>query len=309
MLPKSLLKLWLYLLASTLCVVSIEAGRSPRLHDSNQRWLKYRQDVVASNRDDGHTHHKMQNPKVGISRPVNDSIIYLCNEAGLNPQGISPCNSAADSRLSLCNTVLSGFFTNITVTDCSQEVTFSTDATYVLATATGPAAKAGIQACQVTSGSPSVSSSSTPTEPPALRIHGTIVSTPRLYVQKIITYYVSPWQAVVASHPKDITVVICKYDEHNVPRCQSVKQVWVTYTKYVPVTKTRTIFIATSLSKVTLKTRYFLDLTNSTIASTPRHQPNTYPSRSPRAIYTLNRASIHKFRACSSVFCSAKAFR
>jgi hypothetical protein len=252
----------LYILALALCAFPVEA-QSSLVRDRYHRGLNFR-------RENGTTEHKMQVPKLDKALPaqnlsmatapianVTTSLIpiltpplrsmvefYICTAPKLDVVEVDSCISTVSPKPnSMCSTVLNGFFTKITVTDCSQSVTFYKTGTMVMATATGlafPSSESSIQARQLTSTSPVKSSSK----------FSTAILTPKIYVQKVMIYYVSPWQAVAANEPSDITVVTCRYDEYNVRKCRSVKQVWATYTKYVTVTKTSTISVATSFSEV-----------------------------------------------------------
>jgi hypothetical protein len=249
------------ILVSALCVPSTEA--KPYTHEQYHRVLKVRQENET-------TEHKTQvaksdqpfptqNSTVAVTPIPNitssldispaptsrDLIVFdICTRSESQTVEVDPCNSTIPPEpTSTCSTVLKGFFAKITVTDCSQLVTFSKTDTFVIATVTGAASlssKTSLQARQLSSTVSVVSPSILPTVGPE----------PSTYVQKITTYYVSPWQAVAADEPHDITVIKCKSNENNVRKCSSVKQVWVAYTKYVAVTKMSTFSVDTSFSEV-----------------------------------------------------------
>jgi hypothetical protein len=178
--------------------------------------------------------------------PTSKSLFQfsICAISDVDRTKVDSCiNTVPPTATPTCSTVLTVFFTKITVTDCSQSVTFSRMESYAIATATSSAStssRPSIRARQQRSTLPIVAPTGNPTETPK----------PKVYLQKKVTYYVSPWQAVAANEPKDVTVITCVFDENNLSKCRSFDQVWVTYTKYVPVSKTSTISIQNSFSEV-----------------------------------------------------------
>jgi hypothetical protein len=252
-----------FMLASVLCVCSIEA-KSNIVHDRHHRGLNFR-------RDNGTTEKKTQVGKLAQHFPIRNSTAVFAPIANITSSPVLPPKSTSKSLVefdictgskpknnesepcistlmpkstSTCSTVLKGFFTKITVTDCSELVTFYKTETFIIATATGMVSSSStlsLNARQLSLTLSVVAPSGLP-----------IDAAPELktYVQKVSTYWVSPWQAVAADEPKDVTVIKFKYDENNVSKCSSVKQVWVTYTKYMAETKTSTISVSTSFSVV-----------------------------------------------------------
>ncbi|EPE24278.1 hypothetical protein GLAREA_08129 [Glarea lozoyensis ATCC 20868] len=248
---------------SALCVSPLEA-KSHTFHNRYHQDLNLRQ-------ENGTTEQKPQVPEFDRPFPThNASITVMASGSITNTRLTTPTTTPTSKSLSkfsicaisdvdkskdslcintvpftstpTCSTVLTGFFTKITVTDCSQSVTFSKMESYAVATATSSAStssRLSLRARQQRSTLSMVAPTGTPTE----------TSKPKLYLQKKVTYYISPWQAVAANEPKDVTVVTCTYDENNLSKCRSFDQVWVTYIKYVPVTKTSTISVQTSFSE------------------------------------------------------------
>jgi hypothetical protein len=119
-----------------------------------------------------------------------------------------------------CSTVLTGFFTKLTITDCKQNITFSSQSSYSLATVSAT------QTAVLASGSPSS------------------------YVQKIVSYYIAPWQSLAAGTPSDVAVLICKTDNIGRMSCKEILEVWVVHKVYVPVKSTSTISVSQSFASV-----------------------------------------------------------
>jgi hypothetical protein len=131
-----------------------------------------------------------------------------------------------------CSTVLTYAFTQTTITDCAQGITFSTDNGFSLATTTPPSTMAVIQNAkrQVM---PPISS-----------------PTPITYVQSVVSYYIAPWQSLAANTPSNITLRICSYDYSGEETCNDIQEIWVVHTEYAPVTISSLLSISTVLSSV-----------------------------------------------------------
>lgn len=112
---------------------------------------------------------------------------------------------------SSCSTVLDGFFTQVSITDCSQSVTFSTQSSFLLNSTTLPAT--GFF------GSPATST----------------------YVQSVVAYSIAPWQSVAAGDMSHITVVSCTFGSNDIETCTSVQETLEVHVDYVPVVSTATL--------------------------------------------------------------------
>ncbi|KAL3420223.1 hypothetical protein PVAG01_08722 [Phlyctema vagabunda] len=144
----------------------------------------------------------------------------VCNIPGENPASCSLVFQT--STLTSCSAVVTGFFTRITVSDCEQSITFSSQTNYSVATATVvPSASAAIIAREAAS-----------------------LTT---YVESVVSYYIAPWQSLISNDPSGITVVICTTNYVG-EKCIQVQEVWVVYTEYVPVVLTSQISISQSFS-------------------------------------------------------------
>ncbi|CAG8982967.1 hypothetical protein HYALB_00003546 [Hymenoscyphus albidus] len=136
------------------------------------------------------------------------------------------------ARTTTCSTVIVGFYTSITVSDCSQTITFSTENGYAF-----------------------VSTTAYPTPTPFLRVRqeeqaqgiSSQEGSPR--VQKLRTYYAAPWKELAANDPKDIEVKTCKVNESDKDEdCEVDSREYVLATNCKEVTVTSTLSISTTLS-------------------------------------------------------------
>ncbi|GAB7356005.1 hypothetical protein MBLNU459_g6629t1 [Dothideomycetes sp. NU459] len=110
------------------------------------------------------------------------------------PPGNGTCTTIySPTETMVCATVLSGIATRYTVTDCAQDMTFSSAYGYVLAT-------------------PS------PTGPNATNVTGSssALTTPAPTIQTLTTYYLAPWQQLTtAGPPGTVDVKVCTTDARN----------------------------------------------------------------------------------------------
>ncbi|KAH8759769.1 hypothetical protein BGZ57DRAFT_957077 [Hyaloscypha finlandica] len=154
---------------------------------------------------------------------IVSSIIPLyevCNTPGPDA---SSCSTVFETIVTTtCSAVLTYAFTKSTISDCSQNITFSTQSSYSLATAT-------------------VSATMTPA--PEDQPHS--VTT---YVQSIVSYYIAPWQSLAANTLSNVTVLVCQHDFSGNSTCTTIQEVWVVHTESVPVITTSTLIISTTLA-------------------------------------------------------------
>jgi hypothetical protein len=122
-----------------------------------------------------------------------------------------------------CSTVLTYAFTQATISDCSQNITFSTQSSYSIVTAT-----------------------LTATNKPAPNVSPSVTT----YVQSIVSYYIAPWQSLAANTPSTITVQVCEYHFTSASSCTTLREVWAVYIEHVPVITTSTLIIWTTLASV-----------------------------------------------------------
>lgn len=158
-------------------------------------------------------------------------VYEVCNTPGSNT---TSCSTVFETiTTTTCSTVLTYAFSKTTITDCSLNITFSTQSSYGLATTT-----------------------ILPTITPAPTVSPTPSSTPspttdtETYVQSIVSYWYAPWQSLAANNPRNITLKVCKWDYYGEMDCTSVQEVWIVHTEYVLVSTTSTLIISTSLKSV-----------------------------------------------------------
>ncbi|KAJ8067863.1 hypothetical protein OCU04_003453 [Sclerotinia nivalis] len=150
-------------------------------------------------------------------------IYETCNLPGASTTSCSP--SFQTLITTKCSTILTGYFTRHTVSECDEIVTFSTQYGYSLATTTASASRVS-----------------------GLHKRGKNMSVTKNNVHNITTYYAAPWQSIVAGDPSDIHVTICGLSSNGVLVCTTVTEVWVIHTEYVPVYNTEVISVSTVLS-------------------------------------------------------------
>jgi len=228
-----------FLLAWTLCVLPTPAEaywfrRSDTSHES-QAWQS---DALAStsvsSASSSSQSYFFSLPTPSIIEPTLTSqgmvvsstipLYEVCNTPGSDT--IS-CSTVFETIVTTtCSTVLTYAFTKATISDCSQNITFSTQSSYYLVTATASA-----------------------TITPAPLNRPPSVTT---YVQSIVSYYITPWQALAANTPSNVTVLVCEYDLSGNSTCTTIQEVWTVHTEYVPFTTTSTLIISTTLPSVSL---------------------------------------------------------
>ncbi|KAI9879213.1 MAG: hypothetical protein M1830_009214 [Pleopsidium flavum] len=144
----------------------------------------------------------------------------------------------------ICSTLLTGGGQLLTVTDCSQDVTFSTDHGYNMSTSTMLA-------------------------PDSVIRKGTAITTPipstTTYMVPSTTYYMAPWQAVATGIPSQVQAKICSSAPDGGQDCTSVFEKWVVTTVQVVQSFTQTINLTTTLSggtRVIVDATSTIDVTN-----------------------------------------------
>jgi hypothetical protein len=123
--------------------------------------------------------------------------------------GTGSCETVyAPMMTTVCATTLTGLASKITITDCSQEVTFSTECGFNLETPTPVAS------------SPSI--------------------TPAPTVRRTFTYWLAPWQSLTAGEtPSDVDVKICTVLDDGNLECSRYREVWEVVMVTTTLTTTR----------------------------------------------------------------------
>jgi hypothetical protein len=120
----------------------------------------------------------------------------------------------------ICATTLTGLASKVTVSECDQEITFSTECGYSLETST----------------------------PTPATTNASALITPAPTVRRLMTYWLAPWQSLTAGDaPSDVDVKVCTVLDDGDMRCQRYQEVWEvvvvtsTVTTSFPVTFSRTV--------------------------------------------------------------------
>lgn len=133
--------------------------------------------------------------------------------------GTSSCETVyAPVMTTVCATTLTGLASKVTITDCSQEVTFSTECGFALETP-----------------SPVTSNAS--------------LITPAPTVKRTFTYWLAPWQSLTAGEaPSDVDVKICTVLDSGDLECSRYQEVWEVVMVTKTTTRTRPIGFTATLS-------------------------------------------------------------
>lgn len=137
---------------------------------------------------------------------------------------------------SSCSTVLTYAFRKVTVTECDQNITFSTSNSYAIATATATATPKTVAFQKFVNSSTHAAPSMT------------------TYIQSITSLWHAPWQSLAAGTPTDITLEVCRQEYDGKQNCSEAQQAWIVHTEEVPITSTKALSISTSFSSVLLST-------------------------------------------------------
>lgn len=132
------------------------------------------------------------------------------NVSRIVPTGPGTCLTKYQPTLTpICHTVLRGLASKVTVTDCTQEVTFSKDTGFELVTT------------------------------PAVLRRALSTPSPSAYIQTVNTYYVAPWDELTTPGvaPSEVEQKICRNHPNGTEICVGNVQRWQVST----VTKIRTI--------------------------------------------------------------------
>ena len=146
------------------------------------------------------------------------------------PPGNGSCTTIfSQTATMVCATTLQGLATTYPVTNCAQDITFSSQYGYTLVTPTPTNASYG-NATRMYNNTAAVAT-----------------ITPGPSIQTLTTYYLAPWQELTAgTAPGDVIKVVCE-DFTNGTECITTYQVWhtslvsATATKYVPLNVSTTI--------------------------------------------------------------------
>lgn len=132
--------------------------------------------------------------------------------------GTTRCSVAySTTTKTICATTLTGLASKITVSECEQQITFSSECGYTL-------------------------------ETPSPTSNADSLITPAPTVRRLMTYWLAPWQSLIAgSTPSDVDVKVCTELDSGDMECQRYQEVWEvfvvtsTLTNAYPVTFSQTL--------------------------------------------------------------------
>jgi hypothetical protein len=135
--------------------------------------------------------------------------------------GTGSCETVyAPMETTVCATTLTGLASKVTITDCDQEVTFSTECGFSLEMPT-----------------------------PTSTTNGSSLITPAPAVRRLFTYYLAPWQSMTAGEtPSDVDVKICKVLDSGDLECSRFQEVWEVVLVTTTLTTTHPIGFTATLS-------------------------------------------------------------
>ncbi|KAF2235365.1 hypothetical protein EV356DRAFT_124781 [Viridothelium virens] len=144
------------------------------------------------------------------------------------PPGNGTCSTfLSPTQTTVCATTLTGLATTYPVTDCAQQITFSSQLGYTLVTPTATPTNGSIAAGNYSNSS---------------------LITPASSIQTLTTYYLAPWQELTSAGtpPADVDVKICSAALGDTNECLSEHETWVTQLTTIASTITSSInFTAT----------------------------------------------------------------
>lgn len=147
-------------------------------------------------------------------------------ESGVENETCTTIYSSTESTV--CATTLTGLNDVYPVSECDQEITFSSQFGYVLATPTPTGGKLTM-----------------------LNASGAVASiTPGPAIETLTTYYLAPWQSLTSSGrlPLDIDLKVCRTHSNGTIQCVREYEVWSPSTLTYTTTLSTFINISTTLS-------------------------------------------------------------
>ncbi|KAK0791461.1 hypothetical protein LTR59_008854 [Friedmanniomyces endolithicus] len=147
-------------------------------------------------------------------------------------------SSTSETEIMVCDTTLYGLATSYPVTDCAQDVTFSSQYGYTLVTPT-PTGNTSSNATQAHPSGTGMIASAT---------NATAMITPAPEIQTLTTYYLAPWQELTAATaPSDVIRKVCQTLANGTEECITEYQVWHTSLVTKTATSTTTLNISTTI--------------------------------------------------------------
>ncbi|KAK1055599.1 hypothetical protein LTR12_011171 [Friedmanniomyces endolithicus] len=156
------------------------------------------------------------------------------------PPGNGTCTTIySETETMVCDTTLYGLATSYPVTDCAQDITFSSQYGYTLVP---PTPTGNISSSNATQAHPSG------TAMIASATNATAMITPAPEIQTFTTYYLAPWQELTAATaPSDVIRKVCQTLANGTEECITEYQVWHTSLVTKTATSTTTLNISTTI--------------------------------------------------------------
>ena len=145
--------------------------------------------------------------------------------------GYGTCSTIfSETVTEVCRTTLSGLIDRYTIMSCAQNVTFSTQYGYILATP---------------SISPDVTTAASADTPATI----TSSASPEPSIRTLTSYFIASWQALTtAGPPSDVDLRICSYLTNGTRVCVLEYQAWNTTTVTYIATTTTSINLTTTIA-------------------------------------------------------------
>lgn len=164
------------------------------------------------------------------------------------PEGNGTCTTIYEPTITMvCATTLTALVDKYTVTNCAEELTFSTEYGYVIVTPTAtPAPVVSSVASSTASLSANVSHSLLPRAAPSRNSSAAITAGPS--IETLTTYYLAPWQQLTAgTAPSEVDLKVCRTFENGTLECIREYQVWETSLVTESTTTVTSVNISTTI--------------------------------------------------------------
>lgn len=159
-------------------------------------------------------------PPIGFA-PVTTKAPYLneSTEYEVVTAGTGHCETVyVPTEVTICATTLTGIASKITVSECDQEITFSSECGFTLKTPT-----------------PVTSDFS--------------LITPAPTVKRMTTFWVAPWQSLTSGNtPSDVDIKVCTVQEDETLECIRYREVWEVLVVTKTVTTNREVHLTTTVT-------------------------------------------------------------
>lgn len=133
--------------------------------------------------------------------------------------GTGSCETAyVPTETTICATTLTGLASKVTITECDQEITFSSECGFTL-------------------------------ETPTLTASNFSLITPAPSVKRMMTYWMAPWQSLTRGDtPSDVDIKICTVLDNDELECLRYQEVWEVVVVTKTVTSQRQVNLATTIT-------------------------------------------------------------